>query len=270
VKAVSGRSEAGVVAMGGETGRAGPMQLTLLAAAQIRGLIIDGVLLPGEKVRQADLAAKIGVSRSPLREALRTLESEGVVSYEINRGYVVARLEPRDLAEIYRMRALLESDLLRSVSPAGKETLDALARHNREMLAAIDATDISEVLRANREFHFTIFELSPMNQFKHEIHRLWQLSEGYRTWWWRLPDARTRINREHKKIIEALRKFDLERLVEVSNHHRVAGHEGGVVLLGSLSRAETASGRHAGGEPGAGPVAEAGRVLEHRSVLEDH
>jgi DNA-binding GntR family transcriptional regulator len=160
------------------------------------------------------------------------------------------------------MRALLESDLLRSVSPPGKETLDALARHNREMIAAIDATDISEVLRANREFHFTIFELSPMNQFKHEIHRLWQLSEGYRTWWWRLPDARTRINREHKQIIEALRKFDLERLVEVSNHHRVAGHEGGVVLMGSLSRAETASGRHAGGQPGAGPVAEAGRVGE--------
>jgi DNA-binding GntR family transcriptional regulator len=84
--------EAGVLAMAGETARAGPTQLTLLAAAQIRGLIIDGVLLPGEKIRQADLAAKIGVSRSPLREALRTLESEGVVSYEINRGYVVARL----------------------------------------------------------------------------------------------------------------------------------------------------------------------------------
>jgi DNA-binding GntR family transcriptional regulator len=67
----------------------------LLAAAQIRGLIIDGVLLPGEKVRQADLAAKIGVSRSPLREALRTLESERVVSYEINRGYVVARPDAR-------------------------------------------------------------------------------------------------------------------------------------------------------------------------------
>src|ERR1700747_1025824 len=70
-----------------------PLQLTLEAAAQIRGLIIDRVLLPGEKIRQVELADRIGVSRSPLREALRTLESEGVVAYGINRRYVVAKLD---------------------------------------------------------------------------------------------------------------------------------------------------------------------------------
>src|SRR5580704_4747426 len=70
-----------------------PLQLTLEAAAQIRGLIIDRVLLPGEKIRQVELAERIGVSRSPLREALRTLESEGVVAYEINRGSAAARLD---------------------------------------------------------------------------------------------------------------------------------------------------------------------------------
>src|SRR6201984_3315300 len=70
-----------------------PLQLTLQAAAQIRGLIIDRVLLPGEKIRQVELADRIGVSRSPLREALRTLESEGVVAYGINRRYVVAKLD---------------------------------------------------------------------------------------------------------------------------------------------------------------------------------
>ncbi len=219
--------------MTSQAGGPGPTQLTLQAAAQIRGLIIDGVLLPAEKIRQVELAEKIGVSRSPLREALRTLESEGVVTYEVNRGYVVARLEPQDLAEIYRMRALLESDLLRSIRRPDKATLDALGKYNEEMIAAIQAVDIAEVLRANRDFHFTIFELSPMNQFKREIARLWQLSEGYRTRWWRLPDAPVRINREHKEIIKALRRFDLEALVEVSNAHRVGGHEGTVATLGT-------------------------------------
>jgi DNA-binding GntR family transcriptional regulator len=209
-----------------------PMQLTLQAAAQIRGLVIDGVLLPGEKIRQVELAETIGVSRSPLREALRTLESEGVVTYETNRGYVVARLEAQDLAEIYRMRALLESDLLRSIVKPDKATLALLVQANDDMIAAIRRGDIGAVLRANRDFHFTIFDLSPMNQFKREIHRLWQLSEGYRTWWWRLPDATVRINREHKEIIRALRRFDLDTLVEVSNAHRVGGHEGAVVALG--------------------------------------
>src|SRR4030088_3543279 len=97
-----------------------PLQLTLQAAAQIRGLIIDRVLLPGEKVRQVELAERIGVSRSPLRESLRILESEGLLSYEMNRGYVVARLERGDVAELYQMRSLLEHELMRSISRPGR------------------------------------------------------------------------------------------------------------------------------------------------------
>src|SRR6201988_2017021 len=81
---------------------AGTPQLTLEAADQIRDLIVRRVLLPGEKIRQVELANRVGVSRSPLREALRTLESEGIVSYEINRGYVVSRLDRHDLEQIYR------------------------------------------------------------------------------------------------------------------------------------------------------------------------
>jgi DNA-binding GntR family transcriptional regulator len=216
-----------------------PTQLTFLAATRIRGLIMDGVLLPGEKLRQLELAERIGVSRSPLREALRTLESEGILSYEVNRGYVVARLEPRDIAEIFHMRALLEGELLRSIPRPGQDVLDALARHNDAMMTAIDHDDIADIMRGNRDFHFTIFELSPMRQFKREVARLWQLAEGYRGWWWLIPDAPARIDREHRQIISALRRFDLDRLVEVSDAHRVGGHQGiaiGVVTALNGSR----------------------------------
>ncbi|MFD0068247.1 GntR family transcriptional regulator [Streptomyces sp. NPDC056910] len=209
-----------------------PVQLTLQAAAQIRGLIIEGVLLPGQKIRQVDLADRIGVSRSPLREALRTLESEGAVTYELNRGYVVARLTPADLAEIYRMRELLESELLRSIVKPDKATLDMLGQYNDEMIAAVRRGDIAGVLRANREFHFAIFGLSPMSQYKREIQRLWQLSEGYLIWWWQLPDVTTRISQEHKQIIRALRKFDREALVELCDSHRFGGHEAVGIPLG--------------------------------------
>ncbi|MFA3842057.1 GntR family transcriptional regulator [Streptomyces aureus] len=209
-----------------------PVQLTLQAAAQIRGLIIEGVLLPGQKIRQVDLADRIGVSRSPLREALRTLESEGAVTYELNRGYVVARLTPADLAEIYRMRELLESELLRSIVKPDKATLDMLGQYNDEMIAAVRRGDIAGVLRANREFHFAIFGLSPMSQYKREVQRLWQLSEGYLIWWWQLPDVTTRISQEHKQIIRALRKFDREALVELCDSHRFGGHEAVGIPLG--------------------------------------
>jgi DNA-binding GntR family transcriptional regulator len=201
-----------------------PLQLTLQAAAQIRGLIIDRVLLPGEKIRQVELAERIGVSRSPLREALRTLESEGVVTYEINRGYVVARLDDEDLAQIFRMRSILESELLHTIRRPDMKTLGRIKHLNEQMMAAIDAGNVADVLRYNREFHFAIFDLSSLNQFSREIRRLWQLSESYSvTWWWRTPEARTRINTEHKAIISALRKFDLERLIELCDAHRVGG-----------------------------------------------
>jgi DNA-binding GntR family transcriptional regulator len=133
-------------------------QLTLQAAAQIRGLIIDRVLLPGEKIRQVELAERIGVSRSPLREALRTLESEGVVTYEINRGYVVARLDDEDLAQIHRMRSLLEDELLRTVKRPDAAVLNDLKDLNEKMMVAIDERNVAEVLRYNRDFHFTIFD----------------------------------------------------------------------------------------------------------------
>ena len=203
-----------------------PQQLTLEAAAQIRGLIIDRVLLPGEKIRQVELAERLGVSRSPLREALRTLESEGVVTYETNRGYVIARLDEEDLIQIFTMRGLLEAELLRTITRPEPAVLAQLKDLNDTMMAAIDARDVVKLLRSNREFHFTIFELSPLNQFRREVERLWQLSEGYSAqWWWRMPEARTRINGEHKSIIAALRKFDLDRLVELCDGHRTGGFD---------------------------------------------
>jgi DNA-binding GntR family transcriptional regulator len=203
-----------------------PLQLTLQAAAHIRGLIIDRVLLPGEKIRQVDLAERIGVSRSPLREALRTLESEGVVAYHVNRGYVVARLDDDDLAQIYRMRSMFERELLCTIKRPTAGVLTQLAGMNTDMMDAIDRRDFADVLRLNREFHFAIFELSPLNQFRREVERLWQLSEGYSTqWWWRTPEARTRIDTEHLEIIRLLGTFDLDRLVDVCESHRIGGHE---------------------------------------------
>jgi DNA-binding GntR family transcriptional regulator len=203
-----------------------PLQLTLQAAAQIRGLIIDRVLLPGEKVLQVELAERIGVSRSPLREALRTLESEGLVAYEANRGYVVARVGDDDLAQIYRMRELLEDELLRTVQRPDAEVLNELKDLNDKMMISIDERNVTEVLRYNREFHFKIFDLSPLGQVRKEVGRLWQMSDIYSAAWWRRqPEAKKRINTEHKAIISALRKYDLDKLVDICALHRTGGLE---------------------------------------------
>jgi DNA-binding GntR family transcriptional regulator len=225
-----------------------PLQLTSQAAAHIRGLIIDRVLLPGEKIRQVDLANRIGVSRSPLREALRTLESEGVVAYHLNRGYVVARLDEDDLAQIFWMRSTFERELLSTIERPLGDVLVQLAEVNTDMMRAIDRENFGEVLRLNREFHFAIFALSPLSQFRREAERLWQLSEGYSTqWWWRTPEARSRIDSDHLRIIRLLEAYDLDRLVELCESHRIGGFERTLeVSRRRPRRAAAAEGRAAG------------------------
>ena len=163
-----------------DNGTAERQQLTLKATEQIRDLIVSGQFLPGEKIRQVELSNQVGVSRSPLREALRTLESEGIVRYETNRGYVVSRLNADDLTQIYRMRELLENELLVTIHKPTARELQRLEKHNKELSQAIDAHSITDMLRSNREFHFAIFDLSPLTLVRRETLRLWQLSEGYR------------------------------------------------------------------------------------------
>ena len=80
---------------------------------EVRSRILRGDIAPGTPLRQEDLAASLGVSRVPVREALRILESEGHVTYIAHRGYRVAELDLDELAEIYHLRALIEDDLAR-------------------------------------------------------------------------------------------------------------------------------------------------------------
>jgi DNA-binding GntR family transcriptional regulator len=139
---------------------------------------------------------------------------------------VVARLGDGDLAQIYRMRELLEDELLRTVRRPSAEVLAELKDLNEKMMVAIDERDVTEVLRYNREFHFTIFDLSPLNLVRKEVGRLWQMSDIYSAAWWRRqPEAKKRIGAEHKAIISALRRYDLDKLVEICAAHRTGGLE---------------------------------------------
>jgi DNA-binding GntR family transcriptional regulator len=206
--------------------------LTGQAADHIRDLIVRHVLLPGQKIGQVELAKRVGISRSPLREALRTLASEGIVTYEANRGYLVSQLDTEDLAQIYRMRELLETELLHSIARPTRQQLTQLTSYNEQLVAAREAGSVADMLRANREFHFAIFDLSAMDLIQREILRLWQLSEGYRAAYLWLPDTRVRIVKEHREIIAALRDFDLPRIIELCTKHRTASED---VVIGLLA-----------------------------------
>jgi DNA-binding GntR family transcriptional regulator len=88
-----------------------------LCVDEIRRAIRVGVLMPGEHIRQSAIAESLGVSRIPIRDALSRLSADGVVAHTPNSGFKVAQLEIDELDQVYRMRELLETELLRQIPP---------------------------------------------------------------------------------------------------------------------------------------------------------
>jgi DNA-binding GntR family transcriptional regulator len=188
----------------------------------LRSMIRERRLLPGEQIRQVEMAEQLQLSRVPLREALKVLETEGVVSHTQNRGYFVTRLSADDLAQIYLMRELLESAILRSIVWPDTDQLRRIADTNDQLQVAIDAADLQAIVARNRDFHYLIYELSPLGLIGKEVRRLWSLSEPYRAVYLYDVPARDRILSEHRMMIDALEQHDRERLVHVSDQHRSA------------------------------------------------
>lgn len=185
---------------------------------QIRDLILRRVLVPGQRVRQAEIAEMLNVSRSPIREALQGLESEGLVTYQRNRGYVVTRLSAAHLQQAYRMREILETEILHNINWPDTDGLNHLKEVQSELISAKDS--VNNLVRLNREFHFAIFALAEMSLFEEEVGRLWRLTEPYRAVYLVSEATREDIIREHEMILECLSQRDRDLLLTLTAQHR--------------------------------------------------
>jgi DNA-binding GntR family transcriptional regulator len=204
---------------------------TARAVRTLRDMIITRRIGPGQQLRQDGLAEEIGLSRSPLREALRTLETEGLLVHVPNQGYFVARLKSSDLRQIYLMRRLLESELFRTLNGPSANQLSKLRDENELMQQFVKDGKPAQVLRANRKFHFGIFALSPLDLVMRQVERLWHLSESYRAAYIWLPAAQEKIVAEHIAMIAALESQDLKGLIAVADRHRSTAEAAVISLL---------------------------------------
>src|SRR5882757_9926024 len=100
---------------------------------ELRGRIARGLLLPGEQIRQEEMAEDFGVSRVPLREALTILADQGLLEHHHNRGYFVAKRMPEELYQLHCMLDLLESELIKSMDWPTKDEVNELRSLNRQM-----------------------------------------------------------------------------------------------------------------------------------------
>lgn len=189
--------------------------------AELRQAITAGRLRPGYPIRQDALAAQLGVSRVPLREALKTLQGEGLVSYQAHRGYFVQTLSLADLREAYRLRELLEGEAVRQATPRlSVVTFQQLDEFEAAVERAADEVDVLGMASANRSFHLALYDLSGMPRLGRMIRSLWDATDAYRSVYYAEAANRTRAIAEHRRVLRALRRGDVDSAIRVLDVHR--------------------------------------------------
>ncbi|CND76915.1 GntR family transcriptional regulator [Mycobacterium tuberculosis] len=198
-----------------------PLTAQAAVLQELRRSILEGELKPGTQIVQDAFAERLGLSRVPVREALKILEGEGQVRYSPHRGYFVTELDISELLEIYRIRELLETETVRNATPKlTDEDVTRLSSTIDSMAAASEATDIVALTNANREFHFALFTPSGMPRFVRMIRQLWDSSDPYRSLYFADPGHRDVVDAEHRGILDAARARDAEALVRLLDEHR--------------------------------------------------
>ncbi len=187
----------------------------------LRTDILTGELGPRDQIVQEALAERYGVSRVPLREALKTLESEGQVVYFPHRGYFVAELSVADLLEVYRLRALLEAEAIRGAVPTlTDDDVASLADLLGDVVDAASRQDVLAMTAANRRFHFAIFDAAGLPRLTRLLRQLWDATDAYRALYFQESVNRSRVGKEHARMLLALRARDADLLVALHDQHR--------------------------------------------------
>jgi DNA-binding GntR family transcriptional regulator len=192
------------------------------ALQQLRAKVVSGELMPGEQIRQQEMAEELGVSRVPLREALNLLADQGLLLHRPNSGYFVAKRAPNELAQISRILQLLENELLGSIEWPDDECLEQLKELNSQMRTCATATDWTPLVRLNREFHLQIYSLSPYQIILDEVKRLWTLADTFIATKMSEVEARLRTVDEHDRLIESLSRRDHAICLQVMEAHRAS------------------------------------------------
>ncbi|MCT1686101.1 GntR family transcriptional regulator [Pseudoglutamicibacter cumminsii] len=188
-------------------------------AAELRTRILKGDLLPGERIRQEAIAEEFGVSRLPIREALRILESGGLIRLVASTGAWVASMSPAELEESYLIRERLEPLLLGLAVPFHNE--ESLSEIEKIADAVEQAETVEEFVDLDRKFHLKTFEGPPVDALRSMVVRLWNTTQHYRRAFvelqWEKGLEETFI--EHRLLMSAISRGDVEAAEDLMAMH---------------------------------------------------
>jgi DNA-binding GntR family transcriptional regulator len=194
---------------------------------QLRDLIVSGELSEDAQLVQEQVAEALGVSRTPVRDALNRLAHEGMVTWIPGRGYLVNKLNERDVVEVYQVRRLLEVEAARLA--CGHHDRVILSRLNGliEAMAATDENDTQALFDLNRSFHRVLVEPCNNSQLLKMLDTLWDHPVNRRITRSYMQTAGTpaAMVDEHRALLAAAEAADEPRFLELIAHHLSTGYD---------------------------------------------
>jgi DNA-binding GntR family transcriptional regulator len=186
----------------------------------LREDILSNRLLPETPLHEASIASALEVSRGPVREALRRLDAEGLVSVIPRRGAVVSSLSREEFLDAYRVRESLEVLAVRLATPnLTQEDLDQLYRLHEEMLNHASAEDVDGFFETNTAFHATVVDRSDNKILQGIYHPLINQMRRYRVSSMSLRGGLTRSCEEHAQILQAMKEGEAEQAAQLLRAH---------------------------------------------------
>ena len=194
---------------------------SIAATELIRQAIIDGRLNPGQRLKEEELAGELGISRTPVREALLMLQAEGLVDAAPNRGATVRSHSAEDLDDLYKLRAVLEGYATRR---AASRLADGAIAGLRESCVRFnglldEGADMGELVKENFVFHQTILEGAGSARLTTMVRQVIELPLVYRSYAWYSPEQQRISGHYHLQITRALEDRDAERAELIMKEH---------------------------------------------------
>ena len=196
------------------------MPLRDLVYTTLRQAILKGELEPGERLMEIQLAEKLGVSRTPIREAIRRLEKESLVLMVPRKGAEVAGISEKMLKDVLEIRMTLEELALRlAIARADSADIAQMEKAEETFQQAVEGGKLIDMAEADERFHFFIYEAAGNDKLTEILLGLKENMYRYRLEYLKDENYRKALMQEHTAIIEAFQKKDVEAGLDVTDRH---------------------------------------------------
>ncbi len=191
--------------------------------ARIRNAILEGLFSPGFVLSESNLAAQLNVSRTPVREALRVLEKEGVVALGRGRKMIVTTPTVKDIDEIYDIRLLVETEALRRFSPSDKHTIKKLEKCIASSTEDLNHTGSSALTDPQNDFHLVIISILNNRRLQEFVNSVYGLAISFRSMSMQEEGEAHAALQDHVKIFDYLMNNQLDEAINcLRDHLRIA------------------------------------------------